>query len=106
MAKVETILEKLHQLSKEGKIAWKPTVAPSTFSVVLGESSAHVSKDVHGAYHFKLLNSSGDDLDYAFYDGRGLSGDGRIAELHEIARRRALNVDAELDNVLVELNRL
>lgn len=40
------------------------------------------------------------------YDGRGLSGDGRIAELHEIARRRALNVDAELDNVLVELNQL
>ena len=45
MAKVETILEKLHQLLKEGKIAWKPTVAPSTFSVVLGESSALISRD-------------------------------------------------------------
>ena len=105
MAKIETILEKLHQLSKEGRIAWKPTVDPLTFSVVLGESSAHVSKDMQGTYHFKLLNSSGDDLDHVFYS-RGIPGDSRIEDLYEIARRRALNVDAELDNVLVELNQL
>lgn len=105
MAKIETILEKLHQLSKEGKIAWKPTVAPSTFSVVLGESSALISRDKL-TYRLRLLNSSGDDLDHTFYNSSILSGDSRIEELYEIARRRALNVDAELDNVLVELNRL
>ena len=84
MAKIETILEKLHQLSEEGKIPWKLTVDPSTFSVVLGESSAHVSKDMQGTYHFKLLNSSGDDLDHVFHS-RGIPGDRRIAELYEIA---------------------
>lgn len=106
MAKIETILEKLHQLSEEGKIAWKPTVDPSTFSVVLGESSVHVSKNMHGIYHFRLLNSSGDDLDHTFYDSDRFSGDVRIADLYEIARRRALNIDAELDNVLSELSQL
>lgn len=107
MAKVETILEKLHQLSKEGKIAWKPTVDPSTFSVVLGEWSewsAHISRDVLGICHFRLLNSSGDEIDRMSYESS--MGNQLIPELYEIARRRALNVDAELDNVLVELNRL
>ena len=84
MAKIETILEKLHHLSKEGKVAWKPTVDPSTFSVVLGESSAHVSKDMDRIYHFKLLNSSGDDLDHVFHS-RGIPGDNRIEDLYEIA---------------------
>ena len=106
MAKIETILEKLHQLSQEGKILWRPTVDPSTFSVVLGESFAHVSKDRSGTYHFNLLNSSGDELDHAFYDDSTLSGDQRVGRLYEMARRRALNIDAELDKVLVELNQL
>lgn len=104
MAKVETILEKLHQLSKEGKIAWKPTVAPSTFSVVLGESSALISQDGLGICHFRLLISSGDEIDQMSYESS--TGNQLIPELYEIARRRALNVDAELDNVLVELNQL
>lgn len=106
MAKIETILKKLHQLSNEGKIPWKRTLDPSTFSAVLGESFAHVSKDRSGVSHFKLLNSSGSELDHAFYNRSAFSGDSRIEELYEMARRRALNIDAELDKVLVELSQL
>lgn len=106
MAKVTTIFEKLHQLSQEGKIPWKPTVDPLKFSVVLGESSVHISKAGDGTYHFKVLNSSGDDIAQMFYGGRGSFSDRRIEALYEMARRYALNVDAELDNVLVELNHL
>ena len=104
MAKIETILEKLHQLSQAGKVAWKPTVDPLIFSVVLGESSVHISKAGDETYHFKVLNSSGDDIAQMFYRGRGSFSDPRIEELYEMARRRALNIDAELDKVLVELN--
>ena len=115
MATIGTIFEKLHQLSQEGKVAWKPTVDPSTFSVVLGESSGHISKAGDETYHFKVLNSSGDDIDQMSYVGEGsfsgppiefLHSDPRIEELYEMARRRALNIDAELDKVLVELNQL
>ncbi len=102
MRKIEEILERLHQLSSEGKIAWAPTADPRKFSAVLGNSSAVVSKDASNC-RFKLLNSSGDDID-------SLSSrqfDHLIIEqLWDLARRRALNIDAELDNVLVELNQL
>lgn len=104
MDKIETILEKLHQLSNEGKIPWKPTVDPSTFSVVLGESSAHISRDVLGICHFSLFNSAGDELD-KMSDGASM-GKQLIPEVYEMARRHALNIDAELDSVLVELNQL
>ena len=102
MTKMEEILEKLNRLSNEEKIAWKPTVSPSTFSAVLGNSSAVISKDGL-TFHLKLLNSSGDDLDHMY---SGDWGNPRMEELYELARRRALNVDAELDDVLVELNQL
>ena len=100
MAKIEAILEKLFQLSREGKIAWKPTVNPTTFSAVLGDSSALISKD-GTTINLKLLDSSGDDLDHL-----SLWGDSRMEQLYESARRRALNIDARLDNVLGELSQL
>ena len=102
MAKIEEILERLHELSSEDKIAWSATADPSTFSAVLGNSSAIISRG-ESNFHFKLLNSLGDDLDELY---SGDWGNPLIEYLYELARRRALKVDAELDDVLVELSQL
>ena len=55
MTKIEEILEKLKQLSNEGKITWRPTVNRSTFSAVFGDSSALISKGGF-IYTLRLLN--------------------------------------------------
>ncbi len=102
MAKIEAILQKLIQLSNEGKIEWAPTVDPLKFSAALGSSSVVIAKDGH-TFYLNLLNRSGDDLDHM---DSGEWGNPSMEQLYDLARRRALNVDAELDNVLVELNQL
>ena len=106
MAKIEEILDRLIELSNEGKVAWVRTVDASTFSAVLGNSSVLISKDETGL-SLRLLNSAGEDLEHITPADTGeFWGSPRMEELYELARRRALNVDAELDNVLVELNQL
>ena len=104
MTKIELILDRLHQLTSEGKIAWERTADPMTYSAVLGNSSAVVDKEPFDLiFNFKLLNSSGNDiesLNSTQFDHL------LIEQLWDMARRRALNIDAELDNVLVELNQL
>lgn len=106
MTKIEEILDRLIELSDQGKVAWVRTVDASTFSAVLGNSSALLSKDGNHI-SLRLLNSSGDDLDHiTSADVGGQWGAPRMEKLYEFARRQALNVDAELDDVLVELNQL
>ena len=108
MTKIEEILDKLNQLSNEGKITWRPTVDRSTFSAVFGDSSALISKGGF-IYSLRLLNESGYeigrmDLDALMDD---MNGDrAAMISLYEFAQRQVLNVDAELDNVLGELSRL
>ena len=106
MTKTEEILEKLHQLSGEGKITWRPTMNQSTFLAVLGNSSALISKDGSN-YNLRLLNSSGNEIGRVSpAASTSLETHPRMERLYESARRQALNVDAELENVLVELNQL
>ncbi len=108
MTKIEEILEKLKQLSNEGKITWRPTVNRSTFSAVFGDSSALISKGGF-IYTLRLLNESGNEIGRIDSDALtdDLNGDTAVMiSLYESAQRQVLNVDAELDNVLVELNQL
>lgn len=102
MATIEEILIKLHQLSDEGKITWETTADASTFSAVIGNSSALISKE-GSTINLTLLNSYGENLDHMYSEDWENT---RMQQLYESARREALNVDAELDNVLVELNQL
>ncbi len=108
MTKIEEILEKLKHLSNEGKITWRPTVNRSTFSAVFGDSSALISK---GGFicTLRILNESGNEI--GRIDSDALTDDPNgdtkaMISLYESAQRQVLNVDAELDNVLVELNQL
>ena len=108
MTKIEEILEKLNHLSNEGKITWRPTVNRSTFSAVFGDSSALIAKEGF-IYSLMLLNESGNEIGRIASDALtdDMNGDRAVMiSLYESARRQALNVDAELDNVLVELSQL
>ena len=108
MTKIEEILEKLNQLSNEGKITWRHTVNRTTFSAVFGDSSALISKGGF-VYSLRLLNESGNEI--GRIDSDALTDDMdadsvAMISLYESAQRQVLNVDAQLDNVLVELNQL
>ncbi len=108
MTKIEEILEKLNQLSNEGKITWRPTVNRTTFSAVFGDSSALISKGGF-IYSLRLLNESGNEIGRIDSDVMTDDMDAdsvALISLYESAQRQVLNVDAQLDNVLVELNQL
>ena len=108
MTKIEEILEKLKQLSNEGKITWRPTVNRTTFSAVFGDSSALISKGGF-IYSLRLLNESGNEIGRIDSDVMTDDMDAdsvALISLYESAQRQVLNVDAQLDNVLVELNQL
>ena len=106
MTKTEEILEKLHQLSREGKMTWRPTISQWKFMAVLSNSSAIISKEGL-TYNLMLLNSSGNKIGHMSPSASASPETySRMEQLYESARRQALNVDAELDNVLVELSQL
>ena len=100
MTKMEEILDKLRELSEQGKITWKPTAGKQTFAVVLDKSSVLVSK-WSSAFEIKVLNESGEEIERVV---ESFGHEGAIQELYETARRSALDVSGELDGLLVELN--
>lgn len=101
MNKIEEIVVKLLELSEDGKITWKPTANEETFAAVLGNTSALISKiggSTRKNYLLRILNQTGTEI------GRYSSAQEDLRALHVTARRSALNIDAELDGLLVELN--
>lgn len=94
----------------DGKIDWQPTAELQQYTASLGGKwtilVGEYFSGIRGAagepgfdYALTLKDSAGDQL-LRIEDGQ----DGRIRELHELARRRALKVNEAIEDFLKELD--
>ena len=114
MADVADILTKLLDLTKESRVAWKPTVNEDTFSAVLGSKSVLVEND-RNVYVLRILNKKGVELERLRSEltivGVSSPSDERpiedaLSSLHHLAKRYALDVANELDQFMEELEKV
>jgi len=97
--------------TRAGKIPWEPTANPSLFAAPLaGKFTLTISESIGDSYtntEYELILKDS--------DARQLTGITNfhpnvsvvdIRDLYESARRKALNVDAKIDSVLGELEKL
>ena len=104
MAEITDVLERLVERTKENKISWKSTPDPQSFVAVIGNNSVMILEDNVGDIVLRVLNEAGEiieTLDTGIDSGDKLQGG--MEELHVRARRMALGVDSQLDDLLKAL---
>ncbi len=108
MTKILEIIDKLQELSMQGRIAWKPTVNDETFMAALENTSVVMRRtelpDMRLTYSLSILNELGlEVVKHYSHESEPAEGEA-LKSIYETARHSAVN--AQLDNVLVELSRL
>ena len=108
MAEITDVITKLLERTKENKVSWQTTAAENTFLAVIGKTSALVSafEGMMGTHHFqfRILNERATVIaNYETPTDLDTEIRGQLRELHELARRMALGVDSELDELLKAL---
>ena len=108
MADISDILTKLLERTNQDRIGWQTTADDYTFLAVLGNSSVSISEVfIYGyddSYVLKILNNEGREIERIASDTvSSETFDTSLQELHKKARRIALGVDSQLDNLLQEL---
>lgn len=108
MTKILEIIDKLRKLSAQGRITWKPTVNEDTFMAALENTSVVMTRTqlrhLEPIYSLRILNELGVEVVKRDSNNSELAEYAAIKDIYETARHSA--VDAQLDNVLIELNRL
>lgn len=108
MAEITDVIAKLIERTDQGKVPWKPAADEQTFIAVIGDASVTVSKDTVLGAGMRVLDKSGREIYALGAIFRQLDGkeSGDLLQLHEKARRYALGVDRQLDELLAELERV
>ena len=104
MADITDILDMLIERTEQVKVAWQPTSAERVFTAVFGSYSVLIEIDSGHDTVLRVLNKEGNEierLDSGTTKGRGWVS--RLTGLHDHARRTALRVDSQLDELLSEL---
>ena len=114
MANMTDILTKLIEKSRDGKIAWRDTSSKQKFLAMLGETGVAIDFDTStDVYELQVIDKHGRVIEsisaeYRPYGISVLDPDVKVAdtlkELHEIARRSALNIDLTLDELASHLD--
>lgn len=118
MDKMTGILNKLTARSRDGKIIWRDTVGKQKFLAMLGETGVAIDfNSATGVYELQILDKRGRLIEsvsagYGAFAELRLSLPGAekrvdasaLRDLHEVARRSALNIDATLDELASHLD--
>jgi hypothetical protein len=109
------LIERLLTLTEEGKIDWKETASEDDFQAVVGQYVVAVfrtreSEDWDNSFAVRVADRKGTLLEEAV----GISGtaetggilNGMLSQLFQKARRKALNVDEALTELLSSLDSL
>lgn len=101
------LIDKLMDKTGEGQLDWRETAWSETFQVSFTNYSITLSQ-VHAngtlGYVDHILNYEGRTVDSFSDDDLKPEGLDRMAELYQKARRRALNADNALDEILSQLS--
>ena len=109
MAEIADIITKLLERTNEDKVSWKPTANEDTFVAVVGNISTsvrgHGSSQRYQIVEFQILNAEGREIEsYTARVGSDSVIADKVMELYEKARRVALDVDSQLDDLLKALD--
>ena len=106
MAEISDILATLLERTREDKVSWQTTAAESTFLAVLGKASVTIEESSFPEYNvvLRILNHEGRQIE-SLIIGPTTSPqqDQQLEELYSKARRIALGVDSQLEDLLKEL---
>ena len=97
MVNIEDIAQSVLERTRDGRLSWEATVHDHVFQAVIGDKSILV-EDQGPAYRLRILDELGRELD-ACRDTRG----SLLEEVYTEAKRRALNADAQLSDLLQKL---
>ena len=109
MAEIADIISKLLERTNEGKVSWRTSVDENTFTAVVGKTSTLVygygDPRSRQEVQLRILNSEGREIER--YDTKTefdqlIELD--LVELFTKARRVALGVDSQLDELLKALS--
>lgn len=106
MAVITDVLTKLLELTKDNKIGWQTTSDEEAFAAIIGDLSAVILQDHWGDPTLKILNKAGVDIEQ-LYANENTNVELRfdLGELYIMAKRVALGVDSQLDELLSELDK-
>ena len=104
VAETTDILTRLLERTNQDKVGWQSTSDEDTFTAVLGNASVLILVDRTNAAILQILNQEGREierLDSGTQEGQQWGY--QLRELYSRARRIALGVDSQLDDLLQEL---
>lgn len=106
MAETSDILTKLLERTNQDKVNWQSTSEDDLFLAVLGNSSVTIREyeSFGPQYSLRILNDEGRVIEGLMSEsGEGANWYGEMHELYAKARRIALGVDSQLEDLLKEL---
>ena len=122
LKRLQALLERIGAMSRNDSVPWTETSAETAFQASVNQYTVTIEKehlgqdwgeDVYG-YVFRIQDNEGKLLDevrprdfpeYTLFGGRELPKDA-LRDLYDRARRKALQVDKQLDDLLASLDRL
>ena len=105
MAEVTEILTTLLERTREDKVGWQTTADESTFLAVLGKASVTIEESEYtNKVVLRILNQEGRLIESLAISSESTAAvDDQLTELYTKARRIALGVDSQLEDLLKEL---
>ncbi len=113
---IDKVVTKLTELTGKDKFEWKETGNTSTYLASVDKFVVTMSKsgsELYGGFSFQILDRAGRVVEgvTAPFVGREKSAEeyanwGRLGDLYEIARRRALHSEKVVSDLLASLDRI
>ena len=108
MQKVKEIFTKVHDLSQKGKIQWLVDNKEKTaFKTLIADYHIHIHFNTM-VYVFNVIDKNEHEIAKAFKAIVSWSGNSELPleDLYELAKRKALNIDNSLDDLINNLNKI
>ena len=107
MAEISDILITLLERTRQDKVSWQTTADESAFVAVLGKASVSIEDDYNVGMTLRILNQEGREIESVGGHQPSvrptLEQLDQLRDIYTMARRIALGVDSQLDDLLKEL---
>lgn len=114
---IDKLVTKLTELTRNEKVSWQETGSDHTYLAPVDKFIVTISKqgsEIYGGYSFQILDHSGRAIEGALAPFAGPeksppqsnSNWERLRDLYEIARRRALNSEKVVSDLLASLEKI
>jgi hypothetical protein len=111
---IEKLVTRLTELTGRDKVEWQETANLNTYLAPVGKFTVTLGKagsDMYGGYSFQILDQTGRVIDgalaaYVGPEKNPYQNWERLRNLHELARRRALQSEKVVSDLLSTLDQI